>query len=265
MIITMKWILISVAGFTMLSGRITAQQPDSAQIAVRYRFSYIRDTTHRDKPYTENMVLLVGKRSGVYKTNEPPPQQQVSINPDGTTRIDTREWGSKVEFYQFPNEKRLVRRDWIPMAHFIITDALPVIDWRITSDTATFHGLHCQKATTHFKGRDYTAWFCPDVPVHIGPWKLNGLPGIIVEAFDATNDVRFTFDGISTPEPTIILPPEKGVRTTDKEFSKLEEMSHKDPAAYTKLMAQYNDNNGPSHGPGRGPVINNPIELPEKK
>jgi GLPGLI family protein len=67
----------------------------------------------------------------------------------------------------------------------------PLIDWKISSDTATFGGLHCQKATGHFKGRDYTAWFCPDLPVHTGPWKLNGLPGVIVDAHDAKNEVVF--------------------------------------------------------------------------
>jgi GLPGLI family protein len=242
------------------------QHPDSAKMTIHYRFTHIQDTNHRDKPHTENMVLLVGERSGLYRTNEPPAQHTISTNPDGTTRIDTRESaGTHVEYYQFPNEKRLVRRDYIPMAHFLITDALPAIDWQIKSDTATYASLHCQKATTHFKGRDYTAWFCADLPVPVGPWKLNGLPGVIVEAQDEKQDVRFSFEGIDKPDPIAILPPEKGVRTTDKEFAKLEEMSHKDPAAYSKLMAQYNDNDGPSHGPTSGSVINNPIELPEKK
>jgi hypothetical protein len=71
----MRWTLLLIAGFTMLSARAMAQQPDSAQIAIRYKFLYIPDTTNRDKPFTENMVLIVGKRSGLYKTNEPPPQQ----------------------------------------------------------------------------------------------------------------------------------------------------------------------------------------------
>lgn len=252
-----------------------AQPADSAQIAVHYKFSHVRDTTHPDKPQTENMVLLVGKKSGVYKTNEAPMKQQVSTNPDGTTRVNTRYFGTQDEYYQFPNEKRLIRKEVISLNDaFIITDALPVIDWHILNDTATLDSLHCQKATAHFKGRDYTAWFCADLPLHIGPWKLNGLPGIIVEAYDATNTVRFSFNGISKPDPTAILPPEEGIKTTDKEFSKLKAMSAKDPEAYSKLMAQYGSGGAgprpmikPGSGikPKAGPVINNPIELPESK
>jgi hypothetical protein len=35
-----------------------AQQPEMAKAIVRYKFSHIRDTTAKDKPYTENMVLF---------------------------------------------------------------------------------------------------------------------------------------------------------------------------------------------------------------
>ncbi|HTE28912.1 MAG TPA: hypothetical protein VK666_00955, partial [Chryseolinea sp.] len=89
----------------------------------------------------------------------------------------------------------------------------------------------------------------------------------IVEAYDGTNTVRFNFDGISKPAPTIILPPENGVKATDKEFSRFQEMAGKDPEAYSKLMAQYNGPSGPriDMKPGSGPVTNNPIEIPEKR
>lgn len=258
-----------VAGSTTLCSRLSAQQSDSAQVAIYFKFSQVLDTAQRDKPHTENMVLLIGRTSGVYKSSERPMQQQVSTNPDGTTQINTQMRGTQDEYYQLPNEKRLVRKELIGMYDaFIITNDLPAIDWHITSDTATFGGLHCQKATTHFKGRDYIAWFCADLPLHVGPWKLNGLPGVIVDAYDATNDVRFTFDGVSKPDPVAIQSPGNGVKTTEKEFAKMKSMASKNPAAFSRLMAQYG--NGPTgpRPPGgfaSGPVINNPLELPEKK
>ncbi len=79
---------------------------------------------------------------------------------------------------------------------------------------ATF-GLHLPKATCHFKGRDYTAWFCPDLPVHVGPWKLNGLPGVIVDARDAKNEVVFQFDGVEKAIPT---PPKSGPAVAEKDM-----------------------------------------------
>jgi hypothetical protein len=180
---------------------------------------------------------------------------------------------------------------------YLIEGPLPAIDWKIGVDTGTFYGLHCQKATCHFKGRDYVAWFCPDLPVHSGPWKLNGLPGVIVDAHDTKNEVEFKFDGVEktvasqkipsiadkedkdippiardlNDDPNLIVPPARLVKTTQKEFDKLRETMRKDPAAFAQAM---NAANSHSDGPkqdhimvravGTRPVFNNPIELPEK-
>lgn len=32
----------------------------------------------------------------------------------------------------------------------------------------------------NFRGRSYKAYFTNDIPITIGPWKFNGLPGLIV-------------------------------------------------------------------------------------
>jgi GLPGLI family protein len=264
----MKGIFLLALGFVLSAPGASAQKPDTAQLEVHYKFAHVQDTNNRDKPFTENMVLLVGKRSGVYKSNERRTQEQVSDNPDGTTRTDMRHFGSPAEYYQYPNEQRLMRKDMIFTSEFLFADALPAMNWRITGDTTTLGGLHCQKATTHFKGRDYTAWFCPSLPLHIGPWKLNGLPGVIVEAHDVKNEVRFTFDGVTKTGATAILPPEKGVKTTEKEFARLQETWLKDPQAFLNGMAQGVGDGRPAPKidvkPGPAPVMNNPIELPGK-
>jgi len=268
----MKGIFLFALGFVISAPGAFAQKPDSAQIEVHYKFLHVRDTNNRDKPYTENMILLVGRSGGVYKSGDRRTEVQSSPNPDGTTRTDSHSFGSPSEYYQFPNEKRLTRKEVILFTDFLLTDPLPAMTWRITADTMTLGGLHCQKATTHFKGRDYIAWFCPDLPLHIGPWKLNGLPGVIVEAHDAKNEVRFTFNGFTRPAPTAIQPPDKGVKTTEKEFTRLDETAHKDPQAFVNAMG---NGSGPG-GNGRpamkidvkpvpGSAINNPIELPETK
>lgn len=270
----MKWIILLSGGLTFTALGAAAQRTDTAQVLVHYKFSHVRDTNNRSTPYTENMVLVIGKRAGVYRSydrqlsvaqDKKKMQEVVANSAGGPIRFNRQITGSGTEYFQYPNDRSLLRKESL-FGSFLVSEALPVINWQVTGDTASFGGLHCQKATGHFKGRDYTAWFCPDLPLHVGPWKLNGLPGVIVEAYDATGDVRFTFDGIekaaliakaddqpvgqtsqgglpSLPgmeednsDPVIIKVPEKATKTTDKEFAKLQEAFRKDPNAFAQSM-----------------------------
>lgn len=48
-------------------------------------------------------------------------------------------------------------------------------------------GHRCQRATCHWRGRNYIAWFAPDIPIRRGPWKFGGLPGLIMKIYDVDN------------------------------------------------------------------------------
>ena len=271
----MKLFILFGAGLMASAIDATAQRPDTAQVLVHYKFSQVRDTANRPVPYTENMVLAVGKRAAVYRSydhqlsvaqDKKKAQEAVANSTDGNVMINHHITGTGSEYFQYPNDKKMFRKENL-FGSFLVTEALPVIHWEVAGDTASFGGLHCQKATCHFKGRDYTAWFCAELPLSVGPWKLTGLPGVIVEAYDATGDVRFTFDGVEkvafvaktedqpaapapqgglpplppgmedeNVDPVIIKVPEKATKTTDVEFAKLQEAFRKDPNAFAQSM-----------------------------
>jgi len=71
------------------------------------------------------------------------------------------------------------------------TESLPLFKWNIESDTKIICGYECIKATCHWRGRDYTAWFTPDIPIEAGPWKFGGLPGLIMRVADDQNVYSF--------------------------------------------------------------------------
>jgi GLPGLI family protein len=85
--------------------------------------------------------------------------------------------------------------------NFIIEDTLPVINWKISGDTKEIATYQCRKATGTFRGRNYEAWFTPAIPVPAGPWKLNGLPGLILEAADSENEIIFRLQSVTIPNP----------------------------------------------------------------
>lgn len=251
-----------------------AQKADTAQAIVHYKFSHIRDTTKRDTPYVENMVLLIGRNASVYKSYDYKMRQEQmrksfteQIN-SGSTNLTFKSsggLGTVNELFQFPNEKKFITKDVVGNS-YLVEEVMPAMTWKISADTVNLNGLSCQKATTHFKGRDYTAWFCPDLPYRAGPWKLNGLPGLIVEAYDTRKEVVFKFDGLDKVNPNAAAPaadaalttpgrtimfggtddgaknanvialPKNGIKATAKEVNDLRELRRKDPQAFMQMQ-----------------------------
>jgi len=75
-------------------------------------------------------------------------------------------------------------------------DTLNAQQWTIVDSTREVLGYTCQQATADFRGRRWTAWFATDIPVSDGPWKLGGLPGLILEAYDEGQQHVFTAVGL---------------------------------------------------------------------
>ena len=80
-----------------------------------------------------------------------------------------------------------------------VEEIAPKINWKIEKETKKIGKLTCKKATTHFRGRNYSAWFTTDIPLPFGPWKLNGLPGLILEVYDTNKNVYWYFKRIEYP------------------------------------------------------------------
>jgi hypothetical protein len=71
----------------------------------------------------------------------------------------------------------------------------------------------------------------------------------------------------------LIQPPARAIKTTQKEFDKLRAAMEKDPEAYAQAINAANSQSDPKAdhvmirkmpNGDSGPVMNNPIELPEK-
>ena len=84
-------------------------------------------------------------------------------------------------------------------------DTLNAQQWTITDSTREVLGYTCQQATADFRGRHWTAWFATDIPVSDGPWKLGGLPGLILEAYDERQQHVFTTVGLERVKDELII------------------------------------------------------------
>lgn len=72
--------------------------------------------------------------------------------------------------------------------------------WNLLNEKKQIGKYLCQKASTNFSGRDWIVWFTAELPYSFGPWKLHGLPGLIVEASDSENKYSFVLKSVQIPE-----------------------------------------------------------------
>ena len=56
------------------------------------------------------------------------------------------------------------------------------IAWTLSDDTLTVSGYLCQQAMATFRGLEWHVWYTEEIPSSAGPWRLRGLPGLIVKA-----------------------------------------------------------------------------------
>ncbi len=118
--------------------------------------------------------------------------------------------------------KHLISREFIRKKVYIIEDTLHNFNWTISKENKKINGIDCIKAITQFRGRKYEAWFAPSIPLNIGPWKLHGLPGAILEAYDTKKEVQFLIEKIEIPTDikNVMVEPQSNKKITWVDFLK---------------------------------------------
>jgi len=116
-----------------------------------------------------------------------PARTRLPLNPFGTGHSFINRRTNEVVVSQ-----RIVNMQTTRLDDLRYTETLENPAWTIRTETQNIIGYHTQKATARFGGRDWTVWFTPDIPVSEGPWKLRGLPGLILKAETADGEFSLT-------------------------------------------------------------------------
>lgn len=89
-----------------------------------------------------------------------------------------------------------------------VTESVPNFNWDISSkEKKQIGNYNCNKATSQFRGRNYTAWYTLEIPCKSGPWKFSGLPGLIVDIADDTQTYQWSLKKIVYPTDLVLNPP----------------------------------------------------------
>lgn len=238
----MKKTILTIFSFVFVLS-ISAQEKAIAKI--HYQFKHVNDTTQRDKFIKDEVVLYLGESGTYYMSNasnrmaEQLSEQMSNASFDGNLKLKGS--GSAIKdwyLFDFANSKmKKVRK--IGSSEFTVKEDFPRQNWIIEEETKEIGGYDCQKATTTFKGRNYEAWFCTDIPLPYGPWKLNGLPGLILSAKDDKNEVVFEYAGFDKTESNqtvLIAASAQAVESTEEDIKRLDKAFLDNPNAFIKAQ-----------------------------
>ncbi len=203
--------------FLFIANALLAQ--DVIKYNVVYEFRYVRDLENKDVPYSSMMVLSLGKSSSRYCTQkmfndndrkilEARKKEMERLQTIPAASMPTVAGGPMLtvgksgaliieEIVKNISEKRISIDTKLGLKSYHAETELPEIKWTVLTETKKIGSYVCQKATGSYGGRQYNAWFTKDILFQDGPWKLHGLPGLILEANDTANEISFTFKEIS--------------------------------------------------------------------
>ncbi len=110
------------------------------------------------------------------------------------------------------------------------------MNWEITNDTKKISGYNCNKATTKFRGRYYTAWINTEIPIKFGPWKFTNTPGLIMEIVDDSGKFSWFATKIETTDEPIEYPLDEKIKIiTLKDFVAKQDKINEERATLMQL------------------------------
>ena len=179
----MKKILATMMALALT---ITAQGQtetiDSTQFVAVYDYE-CRTQDAEGTPVTDRMQLAVQVGRTVVKSMPRSAYKEMDMEEeDDIMAVHQEAYMHMPTVWTGYPEGQTTVRDWIFPHEFEGTEPTPEIAWTLTDDTLTIGGYLCQTATCKFRGVEWHVWYTDEIPSSAGPWRLRGLPGLIVEA-----------------------------------------------------------------------------------
>lgn len=98
-------------------------------------------------------------------------------------------------------------------------DDKPAFNWQLTGEKKVILGYNCQKGVADFRGRTYEAWFTTELPFRDGPYKFDGLPGLILDIQDKEGHYHWSCTGVEVPKKKMEIKQYKwNYVPTDREY-----------------------------------------------
>lgn len=192
-------ITLSISPITTLGQKIEIFEP--TLLEVEYYKRMVTDTLDRKNDFKADYVRLrIGRTTSMFYSPKELSYDSLSYNQDLKTQVFLNASRNKISVTG-PFKERLYKN--YPAGKITVYNTFALMDWTYTEDwekptwalkdsVKNILDYNCQLATCFYRGRYWFAWYTMELPISEGPWKLCGLPGLILEAHDLLQDYSYT-------------------------------------------------------------------------
>ena len=198
--------LLYIILYIALAATASAQEAiDTAQFVAVYDYE-CRTQNDEGTPVTDRMQLAVQVGRTVTKSMPLSAYQRTDeiTSADAAMEFQEAMLHMPTVWTGYPEGQTTVREFIFPH-EFEGSEPTPDIVWTLTDDTLTVGGYLCQQATATHRGVAWTVCYTEEIPSSAGPWRLRGLPGLIVKAESEAHtfcltELRKEASSITAPE-----------------------------------------------------------------
>ncbi|QNS40292.1 GLPGLI family protein [Chryseobacterium manosquense] len=151
--------------------------------AQTHRFFYDLTIRKPTDTATINMVLDIDKDKSKFYDEE-------FLKVDSINKSSNQKMQTNSESNQLLIRKTNTSENQQFLTHtydYFVVRSNDKMNWKLEKEIKKIENITLQKASTNFGGRKWIAWFDSKIPFQEGPYKFNGLSGLVYEVYDSEN------------------------------------------------------------------------------
>ena len=211
-----------------------------------YEYKFISDSTNVEDVKTEMMFLDTTKEGSKYYSytvfnadSAMKVNLEKQLAATGSINITSEMRKGEVRYSvtkTYPDYKIFLHRR-LGMDKYKISEDRK-INWKISSEKEKIGEWNAQKAEADFAGRHWVAWFSTEIPIQDGPYKFQGLPGLIVKIEDKKGSHKLELKGIKNIQGDLDINvfEAREIAVNSKQFQKVIKDYENDPTKGIRQM-----------------------------
>lgn len=187
---------------------------EPARYLITYTYRFVRDANYPDDKKTGLTILQVGDRYNrfcdYYKLEFDSICDELARGKNSVmeasalmlSALRKSVFTENIIIDKQKNEETIQRTAGLTQK-YQYEEKCPDLEWEILKEDTTIAGYHCNKAKARLFGRDYVACYSTEVDMPYGPYKFNGLPGLVFHVVDTEGNFEFALDGLEKADAYI--------------------------------------------------------------